>query len=138
MVADAETRGVNVSQRGAFLALQEQLSHAPVIVVGGVADNVKIREIVQRTGVEVEWISLEVSRSARVVEPLEKRIRNQNVAAIIFAEGLMAHKEYNPLMAATRQAGIPVAYAKRAGLTSLIQALEILDGFFAVRAAVPA
>jgi hypothetical protein len=110
----------------------------PVILVGGIADNVKIREITQRTGVELEWVSLEPSRSARIVEPLERRIRNRSVAAVIFAEQFLAHKEYNPLVAATRRADIPVAYAQRAGLHSLIIALRTLDQSCARRILVPA
>lgn len=75
---------------------------------------------------EVEWIETSPS-STGSTSALERRVREGRVAAVVILEGLIGHKHYEPVVAAARQAGIPVAYGGRAGTASLRSAFEEID-----------
>ncbi len=98
-----------------------------LVVVGGVVKAEKLERLRKSTGIEVEWIGLDVGKSASTVAALAKRIRGGRLAALVLLNGLMDHKQSEPLMSAARDVGLPVVYADKAGKGALSRALLELD-----------
>lgn len=106
--------------------LTERAEAKAVVMLGGVRKPEKLDKLHQRIDFEVEWIETSAG-STGSTSTLERRIREGNVAAVVILEGLIGHKHYEPVVAAARQADIPVAYGGRAGTASLRSAFEELD-----------
>jgi hypothetical protein len=102
--------------------LAARASRAAVVLFGGARKAAKLSSLRRRLGFDVEWIET-ASASTSSSAVLERRMRDGHVAAVVILEGLMGHKHYEPVIAAARQAGVPVAYGGRAGTASLEQAL---------------
>jgi hypothetical protein len=73
------------------------------------------------------WVGLEAGRSASAVTALAKRIRDGRLAALVLLNGLMDHKQSEPLLIAAREVGLPVAYADKAGHGALARAFLELE-----------
>ena len=118
--------------------LRSAAKRSPVVFVGGVVKQEKVALIIQKHGVEVEWI--DTSRhGTQAISGLEKRIRERRLAAVVVLQGLIGHKHFEPIVAAARQVGCPFAYADKAGLGSVVRAFnelekQITDGSAAERA----
>jgi hypothetical protein len=107
--------------------LQQAASNADVVMVGGLVKREKLDRVRLRTGIEVEWIGLSAGKSASTVAALAKRIREHRLAALVILNGLMQHKEYEPLIAAARDVSLPVVYADKAGKGTLVKAFVELE-----------
>lgn len=106
--------------------LTERAADRAVVMLGGVRKPEKLDKLHQRIDFEVEWIETSAG-STGSTSTLERRIREGNVAAVVILEGLIGHKHYEPVVAAARQAGTPVAYGGRAGTASLRSAFEEIN-----------
>lgn len=106
--------------------LTERAGDSAVVMLGGVRKPEKLDKLRQRIDFEVEWIETSAG-STGSTSTLERRVREGRVAAVVILEGLIGHKHYEPVVAAARQAGIPVAYGGRAGTASLRSAFEEID-----------
>ena len=104
----------------------------PVVLVGGLVVNEKLELLRKRFGITPEWI--ETESGVKGVMSLETRIRERNVSAVVVLDGLISHKHFEPIVAATRQTGIPLAYGSTAGIGALSKAFmeieEKLQGGF--------
>lgn len=98
-----------------------------VVVVGGVARPEKLARVRKITAIAVEWLGLDAGRSAAAVTALAKRIRDGRLGALVLLNGLMDHKQSEPLMSAAREVGLPVAYADKAGRGALARAFLELE-----------
>jgi hypothetical protein len=107
--------------------LRAAAADAEVVMVGGMVKREKLDRVRARTGIPVEWIGLAAGKSAAAVASLAKRIREGRIAALVVLNGLMQHKEYEPLIAAAREHGLPVAYADKAGKGALVKAFVELE-----------
>jgi hypothetical protein len=107
--------------------LRAAAAAAEVVMVGGLVKREKLDRVRARTGIEVEWIGLAAGKSAAAVTALAKRIRAGRLAALVLLNGLMNHKESEPLVAAAREVDLPVAYADKAGKGSLVKAFVELE-----------
>lgn len=107
--------------------LRAKAAQAEVALVGGVVKNEKLERVRARTGIEVEWIGLDAGKSAAAVTALAKRIRDGRLAALVLLNGLMDHKQSEPLVTAARETGLPVAYADKAGKGALVKAFVELE-----------
>jgi len=107
--------------------LQAAAADAEIVMVGGLVKREKLDRVRARTGIEVEWIGLAAGKSAATVTALAKRIRARRLAALVLLNGLMSHKESEPLIAAAREVDLPVAYADKAGKGSLVKAFVELE-----------
>ncbi|HEY4122855.1 MAG TPA: hypothetical protein VGM56_33555 [Byssovorax sp.] len=106
--------------------LRSAAKRSPVVFVGGVVKQEKVALIIQKHGVEVEWI--DTSRhGTQAISGLEKRIRERRLAAVVVLQGLIGHKHFEPIVAAARQVGCPFAYADKAGLGSVVRAFNELE-----------
>ncbi len=106
--------------------LAEHAAERAVVMFGGVRKPEKLDKLHQRIEFEVEWIETSAG-STGSTSTLERRIREGNVAAVVILHGLLGHKHYEPVVAAARQAGIPIAYGGRAGTGSLRSAFEEIN-----------
>ncbi len=106
--------------------LTERAADRAVVLLGGVRKPEKLDKLHQRIDFDVEWIETSAG-STGSTSTLERRIREGNVAAVVILHGLIGHKHYEPVVAAARQACIPVAYGGRAGTASLRSAFEDID-----------
>jgi hypothetical protein len=107
--------------------LRARASQAEVVLVGGVVKNEKLDRVRARTGIEVDWVGLDVGKSAAAVTALAKRIRDGRLAALVLLNGLLDHKQSEPLISAARDVGLPVAYADKAGKGALVKAFVELE-----------
>lgn len=106
--------------------LSERAADAAVVLFGGVRKPEKLDMLRSRLDFEVEWIETSANGTGST-SSLERRVREGHVAAVVILEGLIGHKHYEPVVAAARQAGVPVAYGGRAGTGSLRSAFEEID-----------
>ncbi|MCL4748591.1 MAG: hypothetical protein KJ015_00435 [Myxococcales bacterium] len=106
--------------------LTERAADRAVVLLGGVRKPEKLDKLHQRIDFDVEWIETSAG-STGSTSTLERRIREGNVAAVVILHGLIGHKHYEPVVAAARQACIPVAYGGRAGTASLRSAFEEIE-----------
>lgn len=103
----------------------------PVVLVGGRVENKKLELIQKRFGFEAEWV--ETENGVRGVQTLEGRILDGNVTAVVVLDGLISHRHFDPLVAATRQTGTPFAYGATAGSGSLRKAFLEIEEKLGVR-----
>lgn len=115
--------------------LQAAAADAEVVMVGGLVKREKLDRVRARTGIEVEWIGLAAGKSPQAVAALAKRIREGRLAALVLLNGLVDHKQSDPLIAAAREVDLPVAYADKAGKGTLVKAFVELEARIAGRAA---
>jgi hypothetical protein len=114
--------------------LRASSERGPVVLIGGIVKGEKIDLIRQRFGLDVEWV--DTSRMGTgTVATLEKRVRENRLAALVLLDGLLGHKHFEPLIAAARQVGLPHAYGGRAGAGSLLRAFRELEGALGRQAA---
>jgi len=113
------------------LPLLKQLTAAKGLVIfGGVVKPDKLYRLQEQFGDEVEWIIAECGQ--RAIKALEVRAREGRVGAIVFLEDLMSHEvHYKPILEATRQSGVLVAYGGKAGKGTLAQAFTELEAMLA-------
>lgn len=105
--------------------LQAASKILPVVLVGGLVENKKLELIQRRFGIEPEWI--ETENGVRGVQALEGRILSGNVSAVVVLDGLISHKHFEPLVAAARQTGTPLAYGDTAGTGALKKAFAEIE-----------
>jgi hypothetical protein len=107
--------------------LRARAASGAVVMVGGVVKNDKLDRVRRRTEIDVEWIGLDAGKSDKAVSALAKRVREGRLAALVVLNGLMNHKDYEPLIAAAREVDLPVAYADKAGKGALVRAFVELE-----------
>lgn len=94
----------------------------PVVIVGGEEDPQKLARLRRQTTLELEWTGVDDSR------PLERRIRDGRVAAVVVLEALVGHSEIDVVIRRAREAGVPLDYGGKAGLASILAALQRIEG----------
>ncbi len=104
--------------------LATRASAGAVVIVGGVVKPEKLDRLREHLGFNVEWLGTSVHGSTSA---LERRIREGHVAAVVMLEGLISHKHSEQVVAATRQAGVPLAYGGTGGLGKLEEAFEQIE-----------
>lgn len=106
-----------------------------ILLVGGTVKNDKLDRVRRRTGIAIEWVGLDAGKSAAAVASLAKRIRAGKVSALVLLNGLLNHKQSEPVLAAAREVDLPLAYADKAGTGSLDRAIGELERRLRERAA---
>jgi len=87
----------------------------------------------QRPDIQIERLARgpaderDLSSAAASVVSLEGRILDGNVGALVIVEGLGGHKHFEPLVAAARQTGTPLAYGDTAGMGALRKAFREIE-----------
>jgi hypothetical protein len=107
--------------------LRARAKGSSLIVVGGVAKPEKLERLRRRAEIDIEWIGLDAGKSASTVSALARRIRDGRLVALVLLNGLLDHKQSEPLMTAAREVGLAVAYADKAGKGAFTRALLELE-----------
>lgn len=120
---DDDDDGANVDE---FPRLRSSTEQKPVILVGGIPKQPKLQRLCERFGFEPEWLETQTAGN-NAVRGLEGRILDGRVTAVVVLEGLLGHKHYEPLVAAARQSGTPLAYGDTAGVGALRKAFSEIE-----------
>jgi hypothetical protein len=112
--------------------LARACERGPVVLIGGIVKHDKVQVVQERFQIPVEWIPTRRSTNTAIAS-MEKRVREGRIAAVVVLHGLMAHKHFDPLVAAARQINLPFAYADKAGLGSIARAFEEIERSLARR-----
>ena len=113
-------------QAESYPGLQQAAARRPVVLVGGIPKQPKLRTLKRRLGFDLEWAETDAAGS-QSVQSLEGRILDGNIAAVVILEGLGGHKHFEPLVAAARQTGTPLAYGNTAGTGALKKAFSEIE-----------
>ena len=118
------------SDASRWLRLREVLRGKKLMLIGGNARPERVRTIEARTGIIVEWETID-KNAPRQVESIVRRIEGGSVAACLIAEGAMSHKDYRRVEKACRatrsRAAILFAFCHRAGGAQIDDALDTLE-----------
>ena len=99
----------------------------PVVIIGGEDHQQKLDRIVRRTRIAIEWCGCEDG------ERIARRVREHHLAGLVVLDGLGGHSKLATLMKAARENNLPLAYANKGGIESIVLALRKIDARFAVR-----
>lgn len=111
-------------------ALRRAAARGAIVMVGGIVKADKLERVHRRTGMDIEWVPLSPQSSGGGAS-LARRVRDHRVAALVLLHGLMAHKDFEPLVDAARAGNTPVVYADKAGKGALVRALVELEAILA-------
>jgi hypothetical protein len=118
------------SDASRWLHLREVLRGRKLMLIGGNARPERVRTIEARTGIVVEWETID-KNAPRQVESIVRRIEGGSVAACLIAEGSMSHKDYRRVEKACRatrsRSAILFAFCHRAGGAQIDDALDTLE-----------
>lgn len=75
----------------------------------------------------LEWLDTS-SGGTHAVGNLATRIKQGRVLGLVICDGAIQHKHAEPLLAAARSAGVPVAFADKGGARGVLRAFETIEG----------
>jgi hypothetical protein len=75
---------------------------------------------------DAEWIDTERD-GVHAVGNLPQRIKQGRVSGVVILDRVVSHKHTEPVVAAAREARVPVAFAGQGGKASLVRALSQLE-----------
>lgn len=93
---------------------------APFVLFGGECRREKLDRLRASVTPGLEWTPLTGARNLVI------RVRNGRVSGVVLLHGLIGHGDTASLIHALRTHDVPFDYAGRAGLASVIRALERL------------
>jgi hypothetical protein len=129
--AGAASVGVPVSKR-ADLTTGIELEPDPAkparvggkfVIIGALSGREKSGSLPPELDAEVEWIDTERD-GVHAVGNLPQRIRQGRVAAVVILDRIVSHKHTEPVVAAAREARVPVAFAGQGGKAQMARALQ--------------
>lgn len=101
-----------------------RVSGGKIVFIGALAGREKALPL--ELAADAEWIDTERD-GAHAVGNLPQRIRQGRVAGIVILERVVSHKHTDPVVAAAREARVPVVFAGQGGKASLARALAQLS-----------
>lgn len=107
--------------------------NAKIVVIGALAGRDKSIGLPKELNDQVEWIDTERD-GIHAVGNLPQRVRQGRVAGIVILDRVVQHKHTEPVLAAARDTGVPVAFAGQGGKASFARALEQLETALSTRA----
>lgn len=107
-------------------ALSDLLSSRKLVILGGLAGRDRTAALPSELLPYAEVIDTERD-GVHAIGNLPQRIRHGRVAGIIILDRSVQHKHTEPVVAAARDAGTPVAFAGQGGKASLLRALEQIE-----------
>lgn len=99
------------------------------LIVGGIVKQEKLARLRADVGPDIDlaWTALDAGRSSSAVASIAARLRSGRIDRLVLLEGLLDHKQSEPIVAAAREAGALFAYAHKGGLSSVRAALFDLE-----------
>ena len=103
-----------------------RLHPGKVVVIGALAGREKAGSLPAEVAAAVEWIDTERD-GVHAVGNLPQRIRQGRVSGVVILDRIVSHKHTEPVVAAAREAKVPVVFAGQGGKASLARALVQLE-----------
>lgn len=95
-----------------------------VVIIGALSGREKSTTLPH--DLDAEWIDTERD-GVHAVGNLPQRIRQGRVEGVVILDRIVSHKHTEPVVAAAREARVPVVFAGQGGKASLARALEQLE-----------
>jgi hypothetical protein len=111
---------------GEWPALRARLHNKPLVIIGGIVKEEKLRTIRERFNIEAEWYPTD-NGGHKVSSNLAQKIRNGGVGAMIILEGLIGHAVSKKLTDAAGDCPTPYALAFRGGVGDLRASFDFLE-----------
>jgi hypothetical protein len=109
------------------------LGAGKLVIIGGISGREKSSALSSRLAEHLEWIDTERD-GVRAVGNLPQRIRQGRVGGVVILDRAVSHKHTDPVLAAARDARVPVAFAGQGGKASLARALAQIEQMLRERA----
>jgi hypothetical protein len=109
-----------------FPLLAAAVAAAKLVMIGALSGRDRSGALPLEISAHVEWIDTERD-GAHAVGNLPQRLRQGRVAGVVILDRVVQHRHTDPVVAAARDAGVPIAFAGQGGKASLLRALEQLE-----------
>jgi hypothetical protein len=107
-------------------ATKARSSSGKLVIIGALSGREKSGTLPAEIAAEAEWIDTERD-GVHAVGNLPQRIRQGRVSGVVILDRVVSHKHTEPVVAAAREARVPVAFAGQGGKASLLRALAQID-----------
>ena len=97
-----------------------------LVIIGAISGREKSSALPAELAVDAEWIDTERD-GVHAVGNLPQRIKQGRVSGVVILDRVVSHKHTEPVVAAAREARVPVAFAGQGGRASLARAIAQLD-----------
>lgn len=97
-----------------------------LVIIGALSGREKSGALPAEVAADAEWIDTERD-GVHAVGNLPQRIRQGRVSGVVILDRIVSHKHTEPVVAAAREAKVPVAFAGQGGKASLARALLQLE-----------
>ena len=118
--------GGEVSERGVSAPPKVRPHPGKLVLIGALAGREKSGSLPADVAADAEWIDTERD-GVHAVGNLPQRIRQGRVSGVVNLDSIVSHKHTEPVVAAAREARVPVAFAGQGGKASLARALLQLE-----------
>lgn len=113
------------SEPAAAVSSKARASAGKLVIIGALSGREKSGSLPEDLALDTEWIDTERD-GAHAVGNLPQRIRQGRVSGVVILDRIVSHKHTEPVVAAAREAKVPVAFAGQGGKASLSRALAQL------------
>jgi hypothetical protein len=114
------------SEREAAAAPKSRTHPGKLVIIGALSGREKSGALPAELAQDAEWIDTERD-GVHAVGNLPQRIRQGRVSGVVILDRIVSHKHTEPVVAAAREARVPVAFAGQGGKASLARALTQLE-----------
>ena len=97
-----------------------------LVIIGALAGREKSGALPAELAADAEWIDTERD-GVHAVGNLPQRIRQGRVSGVVILDRVVSHKHTEPVIAAAREARVPVAFAGQGGKASLARAVAQIE-----------
>ena len=97
-----------------------------LVIIGALAGREKSGSLPAELDLDVEWIDTERD-GVHAVGNLPQRIRQGRVSGVVILDRIVSHKHTEPVVAAAREARVPVAFAGQGGKAQMARALAQIE-----------
>lgn len=97
-----------------------------LVIIGAISGREKSSALPAELALDAEWIDTERD-GVHAVGNLPQRIKQGRVSGVVILDRVVSHKHTEPVVAAAREARVPVVFAGQGGRASLARAIAQLD-----------
>ncbi|HEY8946412.1 MAG TPA: hypothetical protein VIM73_19310 [Polyangiaceae bacterium] len=113
-----------------YPTLAQRLADRKLVVIGGLSRRERSSVFPVAIAERCEWVDTEHD-GAHAIGNLPQRVRQGRVAAIVILHRAVQHRHTEAVVAAAREADVPIAFAGQGGKASLLRAVEQLEATLA-------
>lgn len=106
--------------------LKARAMSGKLVIIGALSGREKSGSLPLELDADVEWIDTERD-GVHAVGNLPQRIRQGRVSGVVILDRIVSHKHTEPVVAAAREARVPVAFAGQGGKAQMARALAQIE-----------